>query len=70
MINLIPPHLSKRENECLSHLIMGLTCKQIGKELNLSHRTIEFYIARMKTRFSCKTKIELILTLLKGHKNL
>lgn len=52
--------LSKREVECIYYLVRGMTARQIGKVLDLSHRTIEFYLERIKTKLGCKTKSELI----------
>ena len=52
--------VSKREKECLYYLIRGMTAKEIGRALNLSPRTIEFYIENMKKKFSCHNRIDLI----------
>lgn len=52
--------ISKRERECLYYLAQGMTSKQIGQALNLSPRTIEFYIENIKRKFHCSNRIELI----------
>lgn len=58
-------HFSKREKECISHLINGLSSKQIAKELNISHRTVEFYLESIKNKFKCRTRLELICKFIK-----
>lgn len=52
--------LSKRESECIYHLIRGMTAKQIGKTMGLSNRTVEFYLDNAKTKLNCTNKFELI----------
>ena len=52
--------VSPRERECLYYLMRGETAKEIARRLNLSPRTIEFYIENMKKKFSCSNRIELI----------
>jgi DNA-binding CsgD family transcriptional regulator len=41
-------YLTQREMECLLCLMHGKSAKQIGKELNLALRTIEFYLDKIK----------------------
>lgn len=53
-------NISKRERQCLYHLVRGMTAKEIARILNLSPRTIEFYIENMKKKFSCVNRIDLI----------
>lgn len=52
--------LSDRELECLFYFLRGKTCKDIGKTLGLSHRTIEAYLAKIKLKFEVETKSQLI----------
>ncbi len=52
--------VSKRERECLNYLIQGKTAKEIARALNISHRTVEFYIEKMKQKFNCANRIELV----------
>lgn len=52
--------LTKREKECLYWLVKGMTAKEIGKKLNLSYRTIEDHIDKIKSKFGCDTKSQLI----------
>lgn len=46
--------LSKREIECLTHLSLGKTSKEIARTLNLSPRTVEFYFQNMKQKTGLK----------------
>jgi DNA-binding CsgD family transcriptional regulator len=52
--------ISKREKECLQHLANGMTAKKIARVLDLSPRTVEFYIENLKKKFSCLNRTELI----------
>jgi DNA-binding CsgD family transcriptional regulator len=52
--------LSRREIDLTIQLLRGNTAKHIAKTLCLSPRTIEFYLQRMKKKFKCHTKTELI----------
>jgi len=53
--------LTQRESEILFYLLRGLSAKRSGIILDLSHRTVEKYIERIKHKFKCSTKDELIL---------
>jgi DNA-binding CsgD family transcriptional regulator len=53
--------ITKREGQCLYHLSSGNTFKEIGKILNLSPRTVEFYINNLKEKSGYKSKEELIV---------
>jgi PAS domain S-box-containing protein len=52
----IPPS----QQAVLTHVVQGLSAKEIAKKLNLSQRTIEFYTVILKKKFSCRSKSELI----------
>lgn len=54
------PQLTKREREVLSWLSRGQTSKEIGRELNLSPRTIEDVRARLLRKFEVKNTSELL----------
>ena len=43
--------LTLREREILSHLAEGLTSKQIALNLDISHRTVEVYRAKLLKKF-------------------
>ena len=51
---------SKREAQCMIHLLRGKTIKQTATKIGLSQRTVEFYVKNMKKKVGCRTKIELI----------
>jgi len=57
--------LSEREKACLHHLSQGLTIKEIAKQLELSPRTVETYMARVKEKLNCKNKTDLIFSFLR-----
>ncbi len=59
-VNGITVYLTKRETECILHLLRYKTVKDIARILQLSPRTIEDYIARLKCKLDCNTKAELI----------
>lgn len=52
--------LSKRELQCLYHMLRGKSTKEIGRCLQLSFRTIDTYIDRIKAKFFCETKGQVI----------
>lgn len=53
-------HLSKRENECLYHIIRGKTAKEIATLLGISFRTVETHLAHIKEKFKVSSRSELI----------
>jgi DNA-binding CsgD family transcriptional regulator len=59
-------HLSYREAECILHLLRGRSLKGIGKLLNLSPRTVEYYLKNVKKKLECRTKFELIDRILRS----
>lgn len=56
--------LTWREQQVFHLTVLGLSARQIGLELDLSNRTIEDYIGRLKMKLAVETKQELIQTLL------
>ncbi len=52
--------LSNRETACLLFLMKGKTAKQIAKELCISYRTVECFIAHIKEKMRCNLKSEII----------
>jgi DNA-binding CsgD family transcriptional regulator len=53
------PGLSKRQSQCLFHLLSGKSASAIGKKLNLSTRTIEAYLDDIKTKLNCHCKTDI-----------
>lgn len=56
----IPIHLSDQQAVCLKLLIQGKTSKEIAREMNISYRTVEGYIAKMIEQLGCTSSKELI----------
>ena len=54
-------YLTGRELQCIQGFINGLTIKAVAETLTLSPRTVEFYLKRIKDRFNCRTKRELLI---------
>jgi len=59
-------YLTKREAGCIFYILQGYSIKATAIELNLSPRTVEFYFKRIKLKFNCQTRGELIKLLLKN----
>ena len=57
--------LTARERECCQYLAQGMTSKHIGRELDISYRTIEKYVGNIKSKLLCANKSELIALLAK-----
>jgi DNA-binding CsgD family transcriptional regulator len=58
--NKVNYQLTSRQIECLYFLAKGMTAKQIGRELNISQRTIEHYLENLKNKLGCHSKYDLI----------
>ena len=58
--------LTPREREVAAQVMQGLTSKQIGKALAISHRTVELHRARLMRKYSASTTAELVQKLLAG----
>lgn len=52
--------LSQREKEIMGHLRHGYPASYVAEKLHLSCRTVENYIAIIKSKLSCRSKVELI----------
>ncbi|MGQ3887783.1 LuxR C-terminal-related transcriptional regulator [Legionella sp. CNM-1927-20] len=50
-----------QQRKCLKYLIQGLSAKEIAKKMNLSHRTIEYYLQILRKKLACRNKAELII---------
>lgn len=53
-------YLTKNESLCLYYLVSGKTAKETAALLNLSPRTIEFYLNNIKTKTGYRTRADLI----------
>lgn len=53
-------YLTFKEYNCIKLLPLGLSSKQIGTKLELSHRTVEQYFERARNRTGCASKSDLI----------
>ena len=58
--------LTPREREVAAYLMQGQTSKQIGKTLEISHRTVEIYRARLKRKYKASTTADLVHKLMAG----
>ena len=63
----VTAELTAREREVAAHLMRGLTSKEIGRALLLSHRTVEIYRARLMRKFKASTTTDLVQRLMAGH---
>lgn len=52
--------LSPREIECISLCSSGKTAKEIARYINISHRTVETYLANAKKKLGCRNLKELL----------
>ena len=59
-------HLTPREREVAAQLMQGLTSKQIGRQLEISHRTVELHRARLMRKYAAATTAELVQKLMAG----
>jgi PAS domain S-box-containing protein len=62
----VKAELTAREREVAAHLLDGLTSKQMGRALNISHRTVEIYRARLMRKFKAATAADLVHRLMAG----
>lgn len=56
----VPVHLSKQQAACLKLLAQGKTSKEIARDLKISYRTVEGYIAKAMQMLGCSSSKELI----------
>jgi len=52
--------LTQRELQCLKLTIKGYTAKRIAKALDISHRTVEEYLTKIRSKTGAGSKAELI----------
>jgi PAS domain S-box-containing protein len=62
----VTAELTAREREVAAHLMDGLTSKEIGRALIISHRTVEIYRARLMRKYRASTTADLVHRLMAG----
>ena len=62
----VKAELTAREREVAARLLDGLTSKEIGKALGISHRTVEIYRARLMRKYKASTTGDLVHKLMAG----
>lgn len=63
--NCLVESLPTQQYKCLIYTIQGLSAKQIAKKLQLTSRTVEFYLGLIKKKLGARNKFELLKLLLK-----
>ena len=58
--------LTAREREVAAFLMDGMTSKEIGKTLGISHRTVEIYRAKLMRKYKASTTADLVHKLVVG----
>jgi DNA-binding CsgD family transcriptional regulator len=58
--------ISPKQLECVKLLAQGLSAKEIARKVNLSHRTVEDYLAALRNKLKVKNSVELIARILKN----
>ena len=62
----VKAELTAREREVAARLLDGMTSKEIGKTLAISHRTVEIYRARLMRKYKASTTADLVHKLMAG----
>lgn len=62
----VKAELTAREREVAARLLDGLTSKEIGRTLSISHRTVEIYRARLMRKYRANTTADLVHKLMAG----
>jgi PAS domain S-box-containing protein len=62
----VKAELTAREREVAARLLDGLTSKEIGRTLEISHRTVEIYRARLMRKYRANTTADLVHKLMAG----
>lgn len=63
---VVKADLTAREREVAALVMQGLTAKEIGKLLQISHRTVEIYRARLMRKYQAASTADLVHRLLSG----
>lgn len=56
--------LTPQEITCFSYILNGISTKQTASLMNISTRTVEFHLENLRNKFKCRTKIQLISSIL------
>jgi PAS domain S-box-containing protein len=62
----VKAELTARKREVAARLLDGMTSKEIGKALTISHRTVEIYRARLMRKYKANTTADLVHKLMAG----
>lgn len=62
----VKAELTPREREVAAQLMAGLTSKEIGKALGISHRTVEIHRVKLMRKYQANGAADLIQKLLRG----
>ena len=62
----VKAELTPREREVAAQVMQGLTSKEIGRVLGISHRTVELHRARLMRKYAAATTAELVQKLMAG----
>ena len=62
--------LTAREREVAARLLEGMTSKEIGRCLDISHRTVEIYRTRLMRKYGAESSSALVQKLLAGGSSL
>jgi PAS domain S-box-containing protein len=62
----VKAELTAREREVAAFLMDGMTSKQIGRVLDISHRTVEIYRARLMRKYKAANTGDLVHRLMAG----
>src|ERR1700730_14994769 len=49
-------YFTQREAECVIQILQGKTMNETGEILNLSPRTVEYYLGKIKRKLNCRKK--------------
>lgn len=58
--------LSERELKILSLVAEGFSDAEIGRMMNLSPKTINYHVEKVKTMFGVKTRIQAVVTAMRS----
>lgn len=53
-------YFTQREAECVIQILQGKTMNETGEILNLSPRTVEYYLGKIKRKLNCRKKRDII----------